>query len=94
MDSKKDVVAVFTSITDQKQMAQFFEEIFTNKEVKDIALRWQLLCDLHQGESQRSIAVKHGISLCKITRGARILKQNGSVAHQMLQTTCGEKHEQ
>jgi TrpR family trp operon transcriptional repressor len=34
--------------------------------------------ELHQGKTQRDIASELGISLCKITRGSKILKQDDS----------------
>jgi TrpR family trp operon transcriptional repressor len=94
MPDGKDLIAVFASISDREQMAQFFEEIFSRKEIKDLMLRWQLLCDLYSGQTQRGIAAKYGISLCKITRGAKILKQEGSMVHSILHTAYGGTHEQ
>ena len=41
---------------------------------------------LHKGLPQRDIAEQLGISLCKITRGAKILKQNDSISRKMLTT--------
>jgi TrpR family trp operon transcriptional repressor len=34
--------------------------------------------------TQRKIAEKYGISLCKITRGSKVLKKDGSVALKVL----------
>ena len=56
-------------------------EIMTPGEVHDLGLRWELVELLVEGVSQRQIASRLGISLCKITRGAKILKKkNGAVA--------------
>jgi TrpR family trp operon transcriptional repressor len=41
--------------------------------------------DLHEGKTQREIANDLGISLCKITRGSKILKAPGSLMTQILQ---------
>jgi TrpR family trp operon transcriptional repressor len=94
MPEEKDLIAVFAAISDRAQMAQFFGEIFTPREIKDIMLRWHLLCDLYSGQTQRGIAARYGISLCKITRGAKILRQEGSMAHSILHTTVGGNNEQ
>jgi TrpR family trp operon transcriptional repressor len=62
----------------------FFEDIFTPAELEDISLRWKLLKDLHKGLTQRKIADKYGISLCKITRGSKILKNKDSLVFKIL----------
>jgi len=55
--------------------------MLTPREYHDFMLRWELLTLLADGVSQRNIAERLGISLCKITRGAKILKKkNGIVA--------------
>ncbi len=68
-------------------MEQFLTEMLTTKELNDLAMRWQLLCDLQQGESQRNIAAKHGISLCKITRGSKILKDQNGITAKLLNSS-------
>jgi len=70
-------------------MDTFFREIFTSKELKDLTLRWQLLKELHEGEPQRSIAARHHISLCKITRGSKLLKQDNSMTKRILDIKHG-----
>jgi TrpR family trp operon transcriptional repressor len=40
---------------------------------------------LKAGIPQRKIASELGISLCKITRGAKVLKDPGAVANQYIQ---------
>jgi TrpR family transcriptional regulator, trp operon repressor len=61
-------------------MRHFLEEILTPAERKDLALRWKLMEMLQEGIPQRKIASELGISLCKITRGAKILKDGRSVS--------------
>lgn len=87
MTARAELIKVFTAIENETEMAAFFEEIFTSKEIDDLTLRWRLLRDLHEGETQRSIAQKYGISLCKITRGSKVLKKKHSTAKKLL-----EKH--
>lgn len=59
---------------------KFLLELLTPGEVHDLQLRWELVELLVEGVSQRQIASRLGISLCKITRGAKILKKkNGAV---------------
>ncbi len=63
------------------QIEAFLKELLTPGELHDFALRWELVELLAAGVSQRQIATRLGVSLCKITRGAKILKKrNGVVA--------------
>ena len=71
-------------VTDPRELETFLSELLTPTELHDLVLRWELLELLEQGVSQRKVAAKLGISLCKITRGAKILKRSGSVAARVL----------
>ncbi len=82
--SLDDLVAIFSKTTDPKEMQQLLEELLTPKELKDLRLRWSLMKDLYRGKPQREIAASYGISLCKITRGSKILKQQGSYTKRIL----------
>ena len=70
-----ELLNIILTIDNLDDLNHFFEDLFTPAEINDIALRWKLLKDLHKGMAQRKIADKYGISLCKITRGSRILKK-------------------
>ena len=80
----EDLIKIFARTTDEKQMRKLFEEVFTPSEQKDFALRWNLMKDLYRGIPQREIAANYGISLCKITRGSKILKQKDSYCRRIL----------
>ena len=84
MISQDDLTEVFARISDFEEMKSFIEEILTPKEIQDLALRWKLLQELNKGKTQRSIASQYGISLCKITRGSKILKKDHSVTKKYL----------
>ena len=84
MAPSDEIIDVFASITDEQEMYRLFQDMFTEKEREDIALRWQLLKELHMGNTQRSIASRHRISLCKITRGSKILKEKNSAIKEIL----------
>jgi TrpR family trp operon transcriptional repressor len=66
------------------EVETFLSELLTPGERHDIRLRWDLLEWLVCGTPQRKIAADLGVSLCKITRGARILKAEGSVVARAL----------
>jgi len=79
-----EVVQVFASIGEGAVMRKLFEELFTDSERKDVALRWELMKMIQADVPQREIAAELGISLCKITRGSRVLREPGSVAASIL----------
>ena len=87
----EEVSSVLCENSDSEQMTRFLCEILTPAECKDLSLRWQLMKMLAAGVPQRQIAKELGISLCKITRGAKILKQDHSISQQYL--NAGEQDE-
>ena len=84
MKNEKELINIFTRITDFKDMQKIFNELFTEKEKKDFTLRWLLMQELMNKIPQRETAAKYHISLCKITRGAKVLKTKGSVCRKIL----------
>ncbi len=79
-----ELARAFAGIDNSRTMNKFFSEIFTEAERKDFALRWQLMKLLNKNMPQREIASGLKISLCKITRGAKILKNSRSVSYKIL----------
>lgn len=65
-------------------MRLFLSEILTQAELHDLSLRWELMRRLDNAQPQRQIAEQLGVSLCKITRGAKILKKPESVSKYLL----------
>ena len=85
MDDLHELIDIFTKTNNYEEMQRLFEEIFTQREKYDFALRWRLMKDLHDGKTQREIANNLGISLCKITRGSKILKDPESLIKKVLE---------
>lgn len=80
------------SLRQPAKVASFLQELLTPGEFHDLGLRWELVELLAAGMSQRQIAAKLGISLCKITRGAKILKKrNGAVAGLVVKKPARQK---
>ena len=81
-----DLIKVFTQIDNEDDMRELFAEIFTANENKDFTLRWKLLNDLYKQMPQRTIAKNLNISLCKITRGSKMLKKENGIIKKILST--------
>jgi TrpR family trp operon transcriptional repressor len=84
MDDINEIATHLASMESVEQIEKFLNEILTQSELKDISLRWALMKKLTKGHSQRDIAHELGISLCKITRGAKILKDDSSISKNIL----------
>ncbi len=78
MTVDQNLLKVFLSIDNLDDLELFFTDMFTPSELEALSLRWKLLTDLNNGLPQRKIAEKYGISLCKITRGSKLLKNRSS----------------
>lgn len=91
MKDIRDIADIMLSIKNSDEMAQFLNEILTDNERRDLVIRWELMNKLYEGMPQRAIASDLGISLCRITRGARILKSGNSVVEKLLKRSRGEE---
>jgi TrpR family transcriptional regulator, trp operon repressor len=76
MDNLDGIIEVVAVMDDKQALKKLFGELFTEAELRAVGLRWALLKQLAEGIPQREIASNLGISLCKITRGAKLLKDN------------------
>ncbi len=80
----RELSRALSRVDDTRLIDGFLESILTPREVRELAGRWELVKRLAAGESQRSIARRLHMSLCKITRGSRELKKRGSPLRRML----------
>ena len=78
MNKIKEISYVLAATDDKELIEGFLKSILTRNEIDEISSRWELVKQLHDGISQRKIAERFGLSLCKITRGSRELKKNPS----------------
>ena len=85
MSVDKELLSAILSIHHLDDLDSLFQDLFTPGELADLSLRWKLLKDLNHGVTQRKIAEKYGISLCKITRGSKILKNKKSMVLRLLE---------
>lgn len=77
-DNLKEICHLISKNSDEEFLYNFFDCLFTNNEMTDFAKRWQLVKELDSGVTQREIARKYNMSLCKITRGSKMLKNPDS----------------
>jgi TrpR family trp operon transcriptional repressor len=78
MDKLNEIANALANIDDPQLIENFLKSILTDNEARDISSRWELVKLLDQGMSQRKIADKLKLSLCKITRGSKELKKENS----------------
>ena len=75
---------------DPQLIKDFLSRLLTPAETADIASRWALVKALEAKIPQREISKTLGLSLCKITRGSREMK-NPNQAFQKLLTASRKK---
>jgi TrpR family trp operon transcriptional repressor len=85
MSRYKELAEVLAGVTEAHDMQRLMQELLTPKELEDIGRRWQILKDLYAGMPQREIAERHKMSLCKVTRGSKVLQSSGSVCKAMIE---------
>jgi TrpR family transcriptional regulator, trp operon repressor len=76
--SLDEMARVFAHAEDETLIKGFLECLLTKNELDEVTSRWELVKLIDAGMSQRKIAQKLGLSLCKITRGSKELKKEGS----------------
>lgn len=80
-----EVCALLADTDDAQLIQDFFCCLFTPSELQDMVKRWLLVKEIDRGTTQREIARIFGMSLCKITRGSKELKKEGSAFRAMLE---------
>ncbi len=83
MQSIEELSTLLSGMT-KKDINTFLHEILTDSEVDDLSKRWRILKLLSCDFTQREVAKELGVSLCKVTRGAKILKNSNAVTKKMI----------
>ena len=73
-----ELARVLAAGDNEEEIKAFLECLLTPSELSEITTRWALVRLIDEGMSQRKIAEKLGLSLCKITRGSKELKKPNS----------------
>ncbi len=80
----QELYTILADSNDSNLIKDFLECLLTPSERKDVSARWLLVKEIHKGTSQRDIAKKFNMSLCKITRGSKELKKPDSAFWKIL----------
>ena len=75
----KEISKLVKNIDTEAEIVAFFRELLTDSEIETLSKRWRILELLKQGYTQREIAKELKVSLCKVTRGAKVLKDKKSI---------------
>ena len=79
-----ELTSFFNKMETKDEVVNFMIEILTESELETLSKRWRILNMLVEGRTQRDIAQELKVSLCKVTRGSKILKNSKSIAAKYL----------
>lgn len=79
MQNIQKISKLVKNLHTEVEIESFFKELLTESEIETLSKRWRILDLLAQGATQRDIAKELKVSLCKVTRGAKILKDKDSI---------------
>ena len=79
MKNIQEISKLVKNLHTEVEIETFFKELLTESEIETLSKRWRILNMLNDGVTQREIAKELQVSLCKVTRGAKILKNKKSV---------------
>ena len=83
-ENLSELASALAQTKDSVLIKAFLRRLLTPAETADIAARWALVKALEQKIPQREIARTLGISLCKITRGSKEMKNPDQAFQKML----------
>ena len=73
-DHAEELYELFTLLKSAAQAQIALQDLLTPHEIAQVAERWQIVKRLADGMPQRRISQELGISIEKVTRGAKALK--------------------
>jgi len=84
MENIKELSKTIAELKSEKEVYSFLVELLTESEINVLSKRWRILNMLKEGLTQREISKNLGVSLCKVTRGSKILKDKNSIIRKIL----------
>ena len=79
MKNIEEISTLIKNFYTEAEIIAFFKELLTESELETLSKRWRIMRMLVEGSTQREIANELGVSLCKVTRGSKILKNKDSI---------------
>ena len=79
MKNIEEISTLIKKFYTEAEIIAFFKELLTESEIETLSKRWRIMRMLVEGSTQREIANELGVSLCKVTRGSKILKNKNSI---------------
>lgn len=79
MNNIKEISKILKNIPEEKTVLAFLTEILSESELQILSKRWRILKMLKTGHTQRDIAKELNVSLCKVTRGSKLLQNPKSI---------------
>ena len=79
MKNIEEISTLIKNFYTEAEIVAFFKELLTESELETLSKRWRIMRMLADGSTQREIANELGVSLCKVTRGSKILKDKNSI---------------
>ena len=83
-DTIKELSDLLSQVEDSDFIFDFLQCLLSKPEINAIASRWLIVKEIDKGTTQREIAKKFSMSLCKITRGSKELNKPNSAFRKML----------
>ncbi len=80
----RELSEAIAAADDPALIGEFLACLLTPAELREVSTRWALVREIDAGTTQREIARKMGLSLCKITRGSKELKKDDSPFKKMI----------
>ena len=90
-DTIKELSQLLSQIDDKDFIYEFLKCLLSKPELNAIASRWLIVKEIDKGTTQREIAKKFSMSLCKITRGSKELNKQDSAFRKMLEILKNSK---
>lgn len=88
MENIREISEYINKLDSTDEIFEFLTEILTDSEMETLSKRWRILTMLHDGRTQREIAQELGVSLCKVTRGSRIIKNQNAIVTKLIKDRC------
>lgn len=75
----REITDFILKLRSREELMAFLKEMLSESEIATLSKRWRILSMLAEGRTQRDIVKELNVSLCKVTRGSKILKDKNSV---------------